>query len=321
MGIAFSYTPVYYGMLNSTSATTLLTGIDSALRTAGWTVSTSGTAKVYQYTTPQGLAGRVKIWDNGAVVGFGFPAISVQILDDTESVSGLEHHLIYGTITTGFSYEILTSKTWCFITFNGVDGNIGDLVSAYSVCFGGAFLPSGLVGQCAAPKPNTIYELTWSNGSGDGGTCGKSFRNSARCYDIPFASASWSYIVNGAAFVYGGGVDQNYGVMQYYELFGTYNPSTDPYPFTVDYTTHLPIFIDAFIGWTGQIQGQIYDAMVATGAMGLDNSYTSMEVDALGNNSTVTWHIWCSQPSSSLLLRQSGFNPSGGSGGIFGYAY
>lgn len=307
MGIAFTTGPVYYETLDSSTSASFRADIGKWLVNAGWSgPEVSGSANIYEFTTLQMMKGKLKIWDDGTMVGSA-NVINLQILNDAESALGIIHHLAYGSVMSSFTYKINVSSTWCFITLLGIDGNIGFL-SSYSFSCGGLFLPQDLAGQCASPTPNTITEIIWSEGSGDNTQVAFNFRNAASHTDIHGISAApavYSFIVNGVAFLSSGGtLDQHYGVMQYYTLLGTYNGTFNPqYPQSTIYGTTLPLFIDALMGWEGQIQGQLYDAMVATAALNLDQTFSTMEPDFNSNDNLVPWISWNRPDFSSLILR------------------
>jgi hypothetical protein len=324
MGVSYSrpgIAPVYTTLRWDTSAN-LRADIDAAFTAAGVASKAAVTnGWKYNFTSPQGLNCKVLVQDNGNRTGLypnTWPCIDVMFMSADESKVGYRHPLGYGYTSVNYpdtsgtpgKYEMHAGPCQFFIAMQGLADGKGNSVAggipsvvkpvAGSAC-ASANGPDDDVSQmfwsCGSPPLIGAYDFRWQR------YCNSYFsylrNNHLVVWDpaIPAPDPPAPLAVSGSAYGYSpfdGGL----------ELYPLTHPVDVEWPFSqwervVKYKSSGagiaggdPLLIDAFMGWEFQIEGQLWDALMATRDLDLGKRLTLVMDDVAGSPQKSTWQVW-----------------------------
>jgi hypothetical protein len=285
MPIAFSRSRIIVTTAPGTSIALLRSGLNRALRDAGWDGSSVTGGYKYVITTRQGLQAACWIRDLGAA-SLGVPMLSVHFGSVDGSVMGKEHYLPVNALRE--TYQIIANECQMFVALEDTystgpaeETGFGGL-PYYAVAGGVPYIPKEVVlSECGAAEPE-VSELWWSSGTPHG------FRSEYQHPDGEYSSGYDSDVQAG-----GGALESRL------RLAPLAHPEYDFTIFNLPQKTQwadgTPVYTDPLLLWgapIARVRGQIWDAMLGSKPAALDHEITTEETDPDTGEAYTGEFIW-----------------------------
>ena len=310
MAIAYSASQIVLATINSG---TFLSDISTILLQAGWSKVRDVTlGSVFKCRSPQGLLMRLLVQDKGDNVYPYGELITLQIMSEDESLSGLTHLL---RCSAGATYQCVAGCCQLFISLPGIISGapfsslacgIPYIPTDKSVaCTTGYTPPSQLGWSCGSSNVEFIYIVDW--------------RLSRAC----FGANSWfdsSTTVHDRYQVR----DYTSGPLALYPPTPTYDTESAGVVYAPDVRASLGtmLYFDTLMGWGNSVKGQLWDSFLGSAPGVIDQEANFTDTDDAGNDfviSAICWSIndgWCS-----LYLITGGVNNPPGATEVSNYVY
>ena len=289
MGIAFSERLIKGQHIEADGAEEFIENLDLLLRAVNWTpieALEDGGYK-YQLESRQELTCRCIVQPDPANPS---SVVIVQFLSDDELVEGRIHRLQMGTGRVLFA---IAGHCQLFISLPDYSNDADSYGYGHSVAGGIPYVDPAELGEevsesCAVTGNSDITtELWWS--CGDGGALGSgndNFRFSLVC-----SPSAFSGVRNGVACH-----PPLIGAGDALRIFPLRHPTaiSNPWGQYTAWVDDSPIWIDPLIGWSNRdgqarVRGQLWDAMLASRDMPLDDEIYTTEADVASTTGRGLW--------------------------------